>query len=344
MRTHIADIFKVTAAVVFLFAVGAAIVAFSGDVQQPVKSAEADIAMLSFAKKSQDQRFVDGLMRLGFEEPRSYDWNGNKVFFTHTYSKKTPIEVMRLVQDEMAYQGINKKAHGTPKSISDSLKLYQAGQGKEAAELLQGRMGQLDDLFSGGLVPDTIHPNYVKMIGATSKGNAKTAFEFAEEHVKSGKTIEELIGSMRIIEAERQEHEKETLVTAVWSDRDLDMMRFKGDVPTEGQAVETEIPTCAGCKNLMRFAGEGKEQGYKSNVFISQGAPMDAVRFYDRTLANRGWQRMESSKLIDELRAKGMIQTQGADFASYVRGDQFITLTVSREDSGSSFVHLLQSP
>ena len=81
-----------------IVAIGAVIATFGGD--DTVADAEADILALDWLPQSKHQRFVDTLRREGMSQPRSYDWNGNQVFFSTKTTDDSPFQVLRRLQDK----------------------------------------------------------------------------------------------------------------------------------------------------------------------------------------------------------------------------------------------------
>lgn len=72
-----------------------------------VQETNADIFTTTFAEPTNTQKFTEALDRLGHEKPRTYDYNGNTVFFSTNFVRKAPPEVLREYQLEFVNQGVN---------------------------------------------------------------------------------------------------------------------------------------------------------------------------------------------------------------------------------------------
>lgn len=77
------------------------------------KETQADIASFSFLERSNTQKFVDSLDRIGHSEPREYDMNGNQIFFSTWATEKSPKEVYALYQRKFVEEGLNSEVHPT---------------------------------------------------------------------------------------------------------------------------------------------------------------------------------------------------------------------------------------
>jgi hypothetical protein len=352
MRTTLKNTLKLTLAALFLLAVGWSIILFNGSPTAPVKEAQADIAMLDFAPKTKQARFVEGLQELGMEKPRSYDWNGNKVFFSMMRTKDTPQEVLRKAHKIYKDKGLNKDSRAElPPDLAKTLVYYSKHNklpksGDEVRADVDASIAYYNDFFTGGLVPIINDTNHIMMAGGEGHGpNIKDVASYLAAQRVNKRSVIEQVKSMHVLEATRQPGDVTSLVTAVWSDSDLDMRRFMN----EGENVSTnpDLPTCPGCSRLMALGGEtGHEQNYVSTSFVaSEHSSRDAlVSFYDRSLGSRGWRRMEASILLDKLRSRKDIPTQPpAGLVGYSRGDQFLTVDISQRQ-GATLVQLMQSP
>lgn len=351
MRTMIKNTLKLAAAAIFLLAVGWSVILFNGTPVEPVKPAQADIAMLNFAPKSNQQAFVDGLMEMGMEEPRSYDWNGNKVFFSMMRTKDSPQQVLQTAHRIFRQNGLNKKSKAQlPPDVLDMLLEYGENKkfSKEPAELrkdIDTSIAHYDDFFTGGLVPLVNDPNYILMAGGTGHGEGiKDTKTYLQAQSKNGKNVVEQVKSMHVLTAERNPGADLSLVTAVWSDSQFDFNRLMNK--SNDAATNPEFPSCPGCTRLMALTAESKrEDGYISTSFAAPpNSRENIVGFYDRSLGARGWRRMDSSIVLNKLKQRGDIPvTLPADFVGYARADKFITLDVTRGHN-SSFVQLMQTP
>lgn len=352
MRTALKNTLKLALAASFLLAVGWSVILFNGSPAAPIKDAQADIAMLSFAPKTPQQRFVEGLDELGMEEPRSYDWNGNKVFFSMMRTKDSPQEVLHKAHKIFKNKGLNKGSRPElPPDLAEALVHYSKHNklpknSEDTLADVELNIGHYNDFFTGGLVPVVNTPGRVVMAGGTGHGKNITdvaSYLAAQRENKRG-AIDQ-VKAMHVLEAVRNPGETSSLVTAVWSDEDLDMRRFMNE--GEGVATNPELPSCTGCSRLMALGGESKhERNYNSTSFSApaNANPDTIVNFYDRSLGARGWRRMESSVLLDKLRSRKDIPVQPPEgLVGYARDGQFITLDISKTQD-ATLVQLMQSP
>ena len=323
------------------------------DPAEPVKQAEADIALLDFvAPETKHERFIHTLVEEGMEEPRSYDWNGNKFFFTMTKTEEKPLEVMRRFQRAFVRNGVNKKAHMTrsPRSTTPSrlhrLKQASEAQRRRSAHIYEQNLERLDDFFGGGVVPTQISGDYVAMAGTTSDERADGGFEFLLEQLRSEAPVEESVRAMRFMDARYDDKSGMTTVTATWSDEELDIPGLAGERPMLGASqYDPDIPACIGCERKLRFAGEGAEEAYTSTVFHGDSSPQRTMDFYDHALGSRGWALSPASYMLEGLTRRGVAPDQGAMIRSYGRDTNFITLMSYRdEDTGRTITQVLESP
>lgn len=317
-----------------------------------VETAQADILDNGFfAPPTKQQAFVNTLKDFGMEKPRSYNWNGNTVFFSMGYSKAAPEEILGAFQREFVRKGVNKRVH---QSIMPRVPLVTSGEQvnamstserRDSTHQLTSRLSQLDDFFSGGLVPVVIDRNYIAMAGTTSKQEAPDALSFLQEQIQNKSPVAEGIKNMRFIEARRAPGEKRTMISAIWSDDKLDSLKFEPDAKRSDLAVSTKAPACLGCRRIMSFHGEGKERDYGTNVFVGQQSVPEVIAFYDRALATRGWQRSDASRVMRQLSNRGIIPPSAASMTSYSKGNQFTTVMAYPIDHGArTQVHVFDSP
>ncbi len=300
-----------------------------------VKKSEADISWGTTFTRSSTQKFTTTLDKLGHPAPRSYDYNGNTVFFSARTTRQSPREAMLEYQQAFTKAGINERPY---------LELLSAKTGPKLdpqEQLEQVATGPAMAMLSAQIVPTAISSNYVLMGGGLIKGEPTTtaaATKIVDEHLRAKKGFDSLFQGYRGIEISRDEGDDLTHITASWSDGDFDI---KKHLPTpEGQFPvaanpDSEVPSCPGCERITRFAGEGPESQYVSNVFDSPQSPAAAMNFYIESMKNRGWQETESSEMTRRALEYTTLRDLPTQAVQLARGEEFITVSVNPSGNGS---------
>lgn len=344
---------KLTGAACLILAIGWAFLTMNPDPQEPVQQAEADIGDFDFlGPKSKQERFIQTLVDEGMEKPRSYDWNGNKFFFSMTQTRERPMRVMRRLQKAFVRNGVNAREHTSlPPSFNqanvDPLDLENASpeERKRAFRIALANKERLDDFFSGGVVPIHIDQDYVAMAGTTSKNRAEDSLAFMRERILNRQSVDDTVGAMRFVDAKYDNNSGLTTVTATWSDEDLSIDKLRGERDVLDVATDTDIPACIGCERLMRFAGEEGESKYVANAFIGSSSVEQVVAFYDRALRTRGWELSPATMMMERMMRSGTIPDRTGVLRSYARGPEFITLLVYHDElEGRTVAQLVESP
>jgi|SRR5690554_2813018 len=340
---------KLGASGALICAIAWAVVTF-GSPGGDVDPAEATIlSMDMFSPRTKSEGFADTLKSFDMEEPRAYDWNGNTVYFSMGMTDASPTEVLHAFQRELVENGVNKKAHthrvsGFPK-VGSLEALSEPAEKKRINNWTQNKRVELDDFFSGGLVPITVTPGYVAMAGATSKGEAKSAEAFVKEQIASKRSVEESVKIMRYVEARRGADDTKTMISAVWSDDELEMEKFAPDANRSDLAVSTDAPACLGCRRIMSFGGSGREADYGTNVFVGYQHVDETIEFYDRAMQNRGWKPSNASVLLRRLTEQGLIPPSAARTTSFSKNGRFATVMAYPTGmGGQTQVHIFESP
>ncbi len=350
MPTWLKNSLKVTAAGATIFLIASSILTMERPTQPEVREAEADIIALNFAEESKTQKFARSMVDLGMEEPRSYDWNGNKVFFTTATTQESPVQVLRRFQDKFVEEGINERrwTRSLPRAEMaarpDQWSRLSADKREAAAEQLKTRFDRMTDFFGGGVVPTQISDDYVSMVGMESRGEAEDGLEFLTEVLQNGgyKEASGQVKAMRWVEAMREGNR--TRISAMWSDEELDMEKFEEPKHAANVSPSATIPVCMGCVRKTRFAAESGEKGYVSNVFHGQLTPPDAARFYRMAMHHRGWKLSDSTRLLDLAERRGVKPPSDHEFLSFARGSDFATVLIYRGREGKTIVQVLESP
>lgn len=331
----------------------------------PIKTAEADVSFFNFAPTTKHDRFVQTLKEEGFEEPREYDWNGNKFYFTLKHDSKSPVDMMRNMQHAFVRNKVNDKAHlFKPEAvdfayISDGDKLSALADAADRQKFTPGQerfvrttaqqIAPVTDYFNGGIIPFKVEDNYVGMRGVelkkkTKDGNIVDVFKQMTKGIAKGQKIDEQVSRFYNMEAFKPKGSPKTTMTAMWSQADIDMSKYNAKQDPRVEANHT-IPSCGGCIRTMDFRGQGVEASYANNMFMSKNInPAASQRFYSIELARKGWKQSEATHLLRELYRKGEIPV-GANVQSYAKGKDFITVVSHRSDiyKGMSVVQVLES-
>jgi len=340
---------KLGASGALICAIAWAVVTF-GSPRGEIDPAEATIlSMDMFSSPTKSEGFANTLEAFDMEKPRAYDWNGNTVYFSMGMTDASPMEVLHAFQRELVEKGVNKKAHthrvsGIPK-VDLSKALAEPGESNKLKGWTQNKRAELDDFFSGGLIPIAISPSYVAMAGASSKGEAKTADEFIKEQIATKRSLEDSVKVMRYVEARRAADDSKTMISAVWSDDELEMEKFAPDAKRSDLTVSTDAPACLGCRRIMSFGGHGSESSYGTNVFVGYQHVDETIEFYDRAMQNRGWKPSTASVLLRRLTEQGLIPPSAARTTSFSKNGRFATVMAYPTGmGGQTQVHIFESP
>ncbi len=349
MKKLVTSLGKILLAGATIAAIWTLMLVVSDEGEPTVKEADADIMSLAMGGETNTDKFVDALDNLGMDEPRPYDWNGNKVFFSTQLTNESPEQVLVRFQREFVRAGINSKPFDDSVRPADSSidpNRWQAmpkDQAEDASEQLEERWDRDSAFFGGGIVPITVDKDYVAMAGTVSKSQAKDGFDFLKElHKKKGKPLTEHVGAMRFIEATNVG--KGTRVNAIWSDEDIEFSKFTATEKASNVSMSARIPSCMGCTRLMRFAGEAEEeQGYVMNIYEGTLSVGETVEFYERAMANRGWRLAKSTTMLRRLEQQGVKPRTNGEVLSFEKDGEFATILVHPE-AGKTSVQVMESP
>jgi hypothetical protein len=301
-----------------------------------VKETEADIVSMVTFKRTSTQQFALALDALGHDRPRSYDYNGNKVFFSSRTTTQSPEQVLREYQEFFTRRGINERPYYEASPDGGP----RPGENDETYQALVEERGLA--MLSGQLVPSIITPNYVAMGGGIIEGEPRTcaeAAEILERQVANGiPHFNDVFRGFRGIEAMRSEDGRHTHVTASWSESNYDMDKH---IPRDTRAKvrgtnpDPELPSCPGCERLQRFAGEGKEKDYVTNVFLSPQHHSSVASFYLQAMQARGWKETDSSQFSRDILNMTVYRDLPATSLQLVRGNEFLNIVVEPTDQGT---------
>jgi hypothetical protein len=353
IKTAILSGAKVLAATAVVWAAGLAVISFSNrggeSIDIGVQEAEADIWGLTFADRSKHESFIKVLEETGMEQPREYDWNGNRVFFSTMTTSQSPRSSLRAFQDEFVRKGVNQKAHYDRPGMKNIGLLEQTdvtpGESKAFGDDIGQFMAWQDDFWGGGVVPMVGNDDHFQMMGGTSgDGESDSALDVVSRMTDKGANYNHGIKAMRYVDAYR-EGPNRTRITAIWSDEDLDLMKFANKEKYEDKTYNTStVPACAGCERKMRFKGKGAENSYASNIDEGTQNPDAMIDYYDRALRNRGWQKSDSTRIMQEARTSGIMPNDIGQILVYSRGKDFITVTAQPTSENKTLVQIMEMP
>jgi hypothetical protein len=260
-----------------------AIVTLDPDTGQ-VAEAEADVWNLGLFERSNTQKFATSLKRLGHEPPRSYDLNGNKVFFSVRSTDKRPMELVEEYQRVFTEERLNTEPHG-----------YERRPTRRFRQLLGGQV-----------VPLSVTRSSVVMGGFTTPDSPSSAEEWEsmeDRYVQAYENGEidshDVFTGYRHIQADWNPTKRKTFVTASWSDEEFDMRRLSG-AKTDRVPEEKIVPKCQACTRLIRWETEENDVPYTLNVYLAELDAANSAAFYQRRLAEDGWKLTGRSGQRDE--------------------------------------------
>lgn len=239
-----------------------------------VAEAEADVWNFGMFKRTNTQKFASSLQRLGHEPPRSYDLNGNKVFFSVRSTNKRPTELVEEYQRVFTEEGLNTEPHGYERRPTKRFKQMMGGQ----------------------IVPLTVARTSVVMGGFTTPDSPASPEEWeamSDRYVDAYNNGEidshDVFTGYRHIQADWNPTKRKTFVTASWSDEEFDMRRLSG-ADTERMPTEQVVPKCHACTRLIRWETDERDVPYTINVFHAEQDAANSASFYQRKLAEDRWE------------------------------------------------------
>ena len=302
----------------------AGLFAVAGDGE--VSTASADIYVMGSGKPpSKQEKFVDTLVDYGLSEPRTYDWNGNAVFFSQGETRKSPEEVQYDLQDAFVRNGVNKYFHPRPVDPGSA----------QTSEEVEAEMHAGEDYLTGGLVPLKTTRDHIVMNGVQSSGKERNLTEllkkmaWSKAHAGRYLEPEQMMANFRYVEAYRKPGQKRTTITAAFSEEALDLNRFKPSAANYTPNADQEIPPCVGCKRITRFAGTGAESDKRTILFESPNEPKDELQFYRAALQDRGWKpdpSLESVWRLGRDFGPDSLRREGVRYGSFSRNGRFATM------------------
>lgn len=301
-----------------------------------VKESDADVYWSFQFERDSTQKFAESLQELGHDRPRSYDFNGNTVFFSSKETTQSPTEVLREYQEYFTRKGINERTYmessvdGGPRDGDSDEEYFKITRERGLA------------MLSGQLVPSLITPGHVTMGGGLIDGSPSTcaqAEKILEQKAAEGiVNFDDIFRGYRSIEITRDADDTHTQVTASWSDDKLDIRKHYPTSEKDNFLAATpdpNVPSCPGCTRINRFAGQGDEKAYVTNIFQSPQHQDSVLDFYLQSMANRGWHETEASAVTRQALRHTTLRDNPTQAVQLVRGEEFITVSVDPEDHGS---------
>lgn len=286
---------KVLVSVTTMLAIGWALVTFGPDGE--VQESHADVWNFGMFERSNTQKFARSLERLDHEPPRSYDVNGNKVFFSVRAANKRPMELVEEYQRTFVEEGLNTEQHGLQKKMTQRAKKAMGGQ----------------------IIPLKMTRNVVTMGGAVIPDSPSSAeeWESIKEEYRT-KSFNDVFVGYRHIQMDWDPKVRKTFVTASWSDEDFDIRRLSG--ATDDQVPEEKIvPLCPGCTRSIRWETDARDLPYTINVMLAPRPVDDMLQYYKNALVDEGWSVSGATPKTRDLGRARM--------AEFTRGEERIQIS-----------------
>ncbi len=300
---HLLNVGKIAGAgaIVATIAFAIAVVGTDG----PVSESHADLTWLSPFERSNTDRFEAALDRLGHSEPKEYDLNGNRVYFSTAISRKTPESLLLDYQEEFRRQGLNDRLY----------REVMTGQARETTEAG----------LTGSVVPLAISRDRVILAAAIPANHADDAQGLAE-NFQAAADPTELFRGHRFIEIVRRPDSRHTSIVATWSDEDFDLGAMEPEADSMRGSFDVEVPACPGCVRLTRFAESGHGTGRVDMAFMGPQGIDETLRFYQQAMASRGWQPTDLGATMGAIQEHFDTQTPTGDSLHFSRGSQELSL------------------
>ena len=338
IRAGLVGVLKIGFAGAIICAFAFALVIFdspSGEVSE----AEADIWAFFASETTKHEDFVRTLQEEGMSPPREYDYHGNRVFFSYDTTRERPRQVMNRFEQAFKRNGVNKYVHGTAREPIHPTHV------KDEDTLAQGWVG-LSEIWTGGMVPVEVTRNRMAMVGLETPQGAETLDEVLVETGAGKIAVEDMVGAVRVLEANRDERSGQTTITAVWSDENLDLRKFRPDPRTrsEGGAhpIEFQIPTCPRCVRVSRLSGTEQEAGYHTILYRSQSSINEVLRFYENRMQDYGWRSDDSMRGLVALQQRQLAPgAMESEIRAYRRDAMMLTLLIYRDrHDGQTYIQI----
>ncbi|RAL24866.1 hypothetical protein DL240_01255 [Lujinxingia litoralis] len=317
-----------------IVAIGAAImVAPSSDGE--VKEAQADLTDFLTGPKAEQRNFERVVVESGLQ-PRSYDYNGNDVYFAAGDSEKSPRELLEYYQQRFHALGVNSQVYTNPLLLhGDSKEVYR--DAKDDPEYIK----QNHAMLNGEVVPFSVTDDLVSMGAMVPRRESDNIADLIETWTHSqngGLDIEDNMRSYRLIEARRNPDTGGSTVTATWADDGFDPKKIR-DPNAIDVRPDSTIPACAGCERVSRLAGNSPNDPYVVNLYKSRAATDNVARFYRNAMTNRGWEISKSTEMLDEYaRHVPQLAAIHGELLNFERDGEHISLIIQEDEYGDTMV------
>lgn len=283
-----------------------------GEVQQ----AEADVFELIPRDALPDDAF-GRLMTDNGIKPRSFDLNGNTVYFGHLPVRNEPQELLQKFQRDFVERGINSKVYTrTPHQMGMTRDLEKPGAVEELKQAVAEERAPVgfqdtpeakamrDAILTGEIVPYHNSKEYVSMGGIVPKVRGLEGEEDVwREWEKTDRGAVDMEGSIKGFRFMDFTKEKDstTTVTASWSENDFDYHKMKPGYPVEDLSIDQNVPSCVGCVRTFRLDGMTDNDPFTTNQFFTRNHIDSVEQFYTRAMAKRGWARSDAQNAMEKL-------------------------------------------
>lgn len=303
-RRSLPPLAKVGLCAVLIAAIGLAIGILGTD--GTVNESHADIAWLGSFERSNTDRMLTALDRLGHEEPARFNLNGNTIFFSDHTSRKTPRELMLEYQEEFRRQGLNDRVYHSMKSDEEDARNFTG--------------------LTGGLVPIAVSDNQVILAGVVTANRAKDS-QGLIENVQNAQDYDKLFRGHRYIEMTRSHDSRHTSIVASFSDEAFEYERMTPGSTAAGQVYDEVVPPCPGCTRLTRFADDNPRTAERVDIAFIGPRTLDETRsFYVQTLFQQGWRPLGIDTSLREMEAHFEIPRPTGEALILSRGSKELTL------------------
>ncbi|RDV40017.1 hypothetical protein DV096_05520 [Bradymonadaceae bacterium TMQ3] len=316
-----------------IVAIGATVLVSSSPGE--VKEAEADLTDFLTGPRAEQRNFERVIAESGLK-PRSYDYNGNDVYFAAGDSELSPSEVLTYYQERFHAVGVNSKVYTEPlmRMGNDPTTYVDALAESDYAE-------QNHAMLNGEVVPLHVSDELVTMGSMVPRKQSDDVIDMIDTWPLSpqgGLDIEDNMRSYRLIEARRNLDTGGSTVTASWAADGFDP-RLIRDPDAPGARPDLNVPACAGCERVSRLAGNDPSEPYVVNLYRTNGAPESVERFYRSAMVNRGWTLSKSTELLDEYaRYVPQIAEMSGELLNFERDGHHVSLVVQHNDEGGTTV------
>lgn len=316
-----------------IVAIGATVLVSSSPGE--VKEAEADLTDFLTGPKAEQRNFERVIAESGLV-PRSYDYNGNDVYFAAGDSELSPTELLEYYQERFHAVGVNSKVYTEPLvRPGPTANVYQDAF-KDPAYLEQNHA-----MINGEVVPLHVTEDLVAMGSMVPRKKTDDIAELVEtwNHSQNGGLdIEENMRSYRMVEARRNPDTGGSTVTATWASDGFDPKLIR-DPDAIGSRPDLSVPACAGCERVSRLAGNNPGEPYVVNLYKSHAAPASIERFYRAAMENRGWSLSESTELLDEYaRHVPQLAAVHGELLNFERDGHHVSLIIEEDERGDTMV------